>query len=156
MAAASIGSETDGSVTCPASINGVVGLKPTLGLVSRTHVVPIAHSQDTAGPLGHSVSDVAVLLTSMAGTDPEDAATQEADAHKTDYTAELRIDALRGKRLGVMRFEAGFHPETDVVFAHALDMLHAAGAELVEIDKLPGSDAISDAENIVLTTEFKG
>jgi amidase len=155
MAAGAIGSETDGSVTCPASINGVVGLKPTLGLVSRTHIVPIAHSQDTAGPLGHCVSDVAVLLTSMAGTDPADAATQEADAHKTDYTAELRIDALRGKRLGVMRFEAGFHPETDTVFAHALGVLHEAGAELVEIEKLPGSDAINDAENTVLTTEFK-
>jgi amidase len=155
MAAAAIGSETDGSVTCPASINGVVGLKPTMGLVSRTHIVPIAHSQDTAGPLGHSVSDVAALLTVMAGSDAEDAATQEADARKTDYAAGLRIDALRGKRLGVMRFEAGFHPETDAVFARALDVLRAAGAELVEIDKLPGSDAINDAENLVLATEFK-
>jgi amidase len=155
LAAAAIGSETDGSVTCPASINGVVGLKPTLGLVSRTHIVPIAHSQDTAGPLGHSVSDVATLLTSMAGSDPADAATQDADAHKTDYAAGLRVDALRGKRLGVMRFEAGFHPETDTVFAHALDVLRAAGAELVEIEKLPGSDGIKDAESTVLMSEFK-
>jgi amidase len=155
MAAAAVGSETDGSVTCPASINGVVGLKPTLGLLSRTHIVPISHSQDTAGPLGHSVADVAALLTIMAGSDPADAATQDADAHKQDFSAALHADALHGKRLGVLRFEAGFHPETDAVFARALDVLHAAGAELVEIDKLPGSDAIGDAETLVLQTEFK-
>ncbi len=155
MAAAAIGSETDGSVTCPASVNGVVGLKPTLGLVSRTHIVPIAHSQDTAGPLGHSVSDVAVLLTVMAGGDAADPATQDADAHKTDFAAGLRNDALRGKRIGVMRFEAGFHPETDAVFAHALDVLRSAGAELVEIAKGPDADALNDAENIVLASEFK-
>lgn len=155
MAAATIGSETDGSVTCPASINGVVGLKPTLGLLPRTHIVPIAHSQDTAGPLALSVADVAVLLTVMAGSDPADAATQDADAHKQDYSKALSADALRGKRIGVMRFEAGFHPETDMVFARALDVLHEAGAELVEIAQLPGQDALNDAESLVLSTEFK-
>jgi amidase len=155
LAAGAVGSETDGSVTCPASMNGIVGLKPTLGLVSRTHIVPISSSQDTAGPMGHSVTDVAMLLTIMAGSDPDDPATVDADTHKTDYTTALKPDALHGKRLGVMRFEAGFNPQTDIVFSHALDVLRAAGAELVEIDKLPGLEALGDAEKIVLSFQFK-
>jgi len=155
LAAAAIGTETDGSVTCPASVNGLAGLKPTVGLVSRTHVVPISHSQDTPGPMGHTVTDIALLLTAMAGTDPADPATQAADTHRQDFAAGLSAGALRGKRLGVMRFEAGFHPETDAVFAHALAVLQQAGATLVEIDKLPGSDAIGDAELTVLLFELK-
>jgi len=155
LAAGAIGSETDGSITCPASVNGVVGIKPTLGLVSRTHVVPISHSQDTAGPMGRSVRDVAALLTAMAGSDPADGATKDADAHRVDFTAGLTPDALRGKRIGVMRFEAGFHPETDAVFAQALKTLQQAGAELVEISDLPGYKSVGDAETIVLSTEFK-
>jgi amidase len=155
LAAAAIGTETDGSVTCPASVNGVVGLKPTLGLVSRHNIVPLAHSQDTAGPMGRSVRDVALLLSVMAGSDPADPATHDADTHRTDYAAGLDAGALRGKRLGIMRFEAGFNPETDAVFAHALDVLRQAGATLVEIDKLPGSEEIGDAELAVLLTELK-
>jgi len=155
LGAIAIGSETDGSVTCPASVNGIVGLKPTLGLLSRTHIVPISHSQDTAGPMGHTVRDIATLLTVLAGTDPADPATAEADAHKTDYAASLSADSLRGKRIGVLRFEAGFHPETDAVFAHALIVLKDAGASLVDIDGLPGADAIGAAESVVLSTEFK-
>lgn len=155
LAAAAIGTETDGSVTCPASVNGIVGFKPTLGLVSRHNIVPLAHSQDTAGPMARSVSDVALLLGVMAGSDPADVATKDADAHRADYLGGLKPEALKGRRLGVMRFEAGFHPETDAVFAHALDVLRQAGATLVEIDKLPGSEAIGDAELIVLLTELK-
>jgi amidase len=155
LGAAAIGTETDGSVVCPSSINGLVGLKPTMGLVSRTHVVPISHSQDTPGPMGHSVTDVALLLTAMAGTDPLDAATKDADQHKSDYVTALDAHALQGKRIGVMRFEAGFHPETDTVFAHALDVLRASGATLVEIEKWPGLDAIGDAELKVLLTELR-
>ncbi len=155
LAAGAVGSETDGSVTCPASTNGIVGLKPTLGLVSRTHIVPISHSQDTAGPMGHSVADVAALLTVMAGSDPDDAATKDADAHKQDYAALLKPDALKGKRLGVLRFLAGFHPETDAVFAQALYVLKQAGAEVVEIPGMAGFNAIGDAEGIVLSVEFK-
>jgi amidase len=142
-------------VVCPSSVNGLVGLKPTVGLVSRTHVVPISHSQDTPGPMGHSVGDVALLLSAMAGSDPADPATREADQHKSDYVAALDAHALAGKRIGVMRFEAGFHPETDVVFAQALDVLRKAGATVVEIDKWPGIDAIGDAELLVLLTELK-
>jgi amidase len=155
LAAAAIGTETDGSVTCPSSVNGLAGLKPTVGLVSRTHIVPISHSQDTPGPMGHSVTDIAILLSAMAGSDPLDPATMEADWHVEDFTAALEVTALHGKRIGVMRFEAGFHPETDAVFAHALDVLRDAGATLVEIPKWPGAGAIGDAEHLVLLTELK-
>jgi amidase len=155
LAAAALGTETDGSVVCPSSVNGLVGLKPTVGLVSRTHVVPISHSQDTPGPMAHTVTDAALLLTAMAGSDPLDPATRDADAHRQDYAAGLDARALQGKRLGVMRFDAGFHPETDTVFAHALQVLRRAGATLVEIDKLPGAEAIGDAEFAVLLTELK-
>ncbi len=155
LAAAAIGTETDGSITCPASVNGIVGFKPTLGLLSRTHIVPLAHSQDTPGPMARSVRDAAMLLTVMAGSDGLDSATLQADRHVTDFTKALDVRALEGKRIGVMRFEAGFHPETDAVFAHALEVLRAAGATLVEIPYLQGVDAIGDAETLVLTTELK-
>jgi amidase len=155
LAAAALGTETDGSVTCPASVNGLVGLKPTVGLVSRTGIVPISHSQDTAGPMTHSVKDAALLLTIMAGSDPADPATAAADSHKTDYLAGLKPDALAGKRIGVLRFEAGFHPETDALFAKALAILQKAGATLVEIPKPTGYDGIGDAELTVLLTEIK-
>ena len=105
---------------CPSAVNGLVGIKPTVGLVSRTHVVPISHSQDTPGPMGRSVADVAPLLTAMAGSDPADAATAEADARRADYTAALDANALQGKRIGVLRFMAGFHRDTDERFAEAL------------------------------------
>ena len=159
LAAAAIGTETDGSITCPASVNGIVGFKPTLGLVSRHNIVPLSHSQDTAGPMATNVHDAALILGVIAGTDPDDPATIQADQHSEDYTAGLKPDALAGKRLGVMRFEAGFHPETDAVFAHALDILRKAGATLIEIDTMPGgpgaADAIGDAEQLVLLTDLK-
>ena len=98
---AAIGTETDGSVTCPAAANGVVGLKPTLGLVSRTYVVPISPEQDTPGPMTRTVTDAAAMLAAMAGSDPADAWTKDADAHKTDYLAGLKPDALKGVRIGV-------------------------------------------------------
>ncbi|MGZ3305155.1 MAG: amidase, partial [Asticcacaulis sp.] len=149
-----IGTETDGSVTCPLSMQGLTGLKPTVGLVSRTHIVPISHSQDTAGPMGHSVADIAALLSVMAGSDPADAATNEADAHKADYTAGLSKDALKGMRIGVLRDEIGSEPKTAAVFEKALQSLKAAGAVLVDI---PKSDVtgLGDAENTVLMVELK-
>ncbi len=155
LAAAAIGTETDGSITCPAAVSGVVGFKPTLGLLPRTHIVPLAHSQDTAGPMTATVTDAALMLAVMAGSDPADPATAAADTHKQDYAAALSPDALRGKRVGVLRFLAGYHPELDAVFARALDTLRAAGAELVEIPDLPGRDAIDKAELTVLLTELK-
>ena len=147
-----VGTETDGSVTCPASINGIVGLKPTVGLVSRTYIVPISHSQDTAGPMAASVWEAAELLTAIAGTDPTDSATREADKHKRNYAAVLDSDSLRGKRIGVMRFASGFG--TDAAFETALAMLRSRGATLVDIKTLDDS-AIGDNELKVLLTEFK-
>ena len=147
-----IGTETDGSVTCPAAINGIVGLKPTVGLVSRTHIVPISASQDTAGPMAPTVAEAAALLTVIAGTDPADAATTEADRRKIDYAAHLDANALRGKRIGVMRFASGFG--TDAPFEMALATLRSKGAILVDIKKFDDS-AIGDNELKVLLTEFK-
>ncbi|MEO8926307.1 MAG: amidase [Caulobacteraceae bacterium] len=155
FAAAAIGTETDGSITCPAAVNGLVGLKPTVGLVSRTFVVPISQSQDTPGPITLTVRDAATLLTVIAGTDPADPATREADAHKTDYAAGLDAGSLKGARIGVMRFSAGFHPQTDAVFEQALAALRTAGAVLVEIKDDPGGKPLDDAEQMVLNTEFK-
>jgi amidase len=147
-----IGTETDGSVTCPASINGIVGLKPTVGLVSRTHIVPISHSQDTAGPMTDDVRDAAELLTVIAGSDPADPATAEADRHKIDYASQLDANSLRGKRIGVMRFASGFG--TDAAFETALAILKQQGATLVEIKKFDDS-GIGKNENLVLLTELK-
>ena len=147
-----IGTETDGSVTCPAAINGIVGLKPTVGLVSRTHIVPISHSQDTAGPMTATVREAAILLSAIAGSDPADPATAEADRHKTDYAALLDANSLKGKRIGVTRFASGFG--TDAAFATALAVLKERGATLVEIKKFDDG-AIGKNEGPVLLTEFK-
>ena len=99
LAAGTIGTETDGSITCPAGVNGVVGFKPTVGLVSRRFVVPISHSQDTAGPMTRSVRDAAIMLTAMAGSDAQDAATADADRWRGNYAADLSVDALKGMRI---------------------------------------------------------
>lgn len=152
---AAIGTETDGSITCPAAVNGVVGLKPTVGLVSRARIVPISTSQDTAGPIAVDVVTAARVLTAIAGTDPADPATREADAHRTDYAAALRATVLKGARIGVLRFATGWSPTVDAVFAHALDVLRAQGAILVDVTKGPDREAIGAAETIVLDAEFK-
>jgi amidase len=154
MVPAAIGTETDGSITCPAAINGIVGFKPTVGFVSRTHVVPISHSQDTPGPMTLNVRDAALIMNAIAGTDPADAATAEADQRRTDFTAGLRPDALRGARIGVMRFSgtAG----ADAAFDEALGVLRAQGATLVDIAEFGGDRAaIGRNELIVLLAELK-
>ena len=155
LAGATVGTETDGSIVCPSSNNGVVGLKPTVGLIPRTYIVPISATQDTAGPMALSVTDAAIMLNVMAGSDPSDPATAQADAHKTDYTTALDANALQGKRIGVARFLAGYHPATDAAFEAALEQLKAAGAELVEIKDFPARREASAAEFTVLLTEFK-
>jgi len=152
IARMAIGTETDGSITCPASINGIVGLKPTVGLVSRTHIVPISHSQDTAGPMALSVFDAADLLTAIAGSDPADPATIDADKHKTNYSAHLDVNALKGKRIGVMRFAST--PQLDPAFETALAILRERGAILVDIKKFDDS-AIGKNETFVLKAELK-
>jgi len=147
-----IGTETNGSITCPASVNGIVGFKPSVGLVSRTHIVPISVTQDTAGPMTRTVRHAAELLTAIAGTDPTDRATAEADRRKTNYAAGLGAGSLNGKRLGVMRFASGFG--TDMAFAHALTVLRAYGAEIIEIKEL-GAGAKRPRPLEVLLPEFK-
>jgi amidase len=156
LAAAAVGTETDGSVTCPASINGLVGLKPTVGLVSRTHVVPISHTQDTAGPMARSVADAAILLNAMAGSDPLDPATALADAKKTDYLAGLTPDGLKGVRIGVLRFADIRQEATRAVYQRALDTLKAQGAVLVEIaSPPPGAAALGALEGAVMFADLK-
>ena len=155
LAAASIGTETDGSITCPAAVNGLVGVKPTRGLISRRYIVPIAHSQDTTGPMTRTVHDAALLLSVLAGTDAADPATAQADQHKQAYHELLQDGALQGKRLGVLRFATGYHRELDAVFDNTLSELQAAGAELIDIDSFPALAQISENELIVLLTELK-
>ena len=154
LAAGSIGTETDGSITCPSSMNSLVGLKPTVGLVSRRQIVPISESQDTAGPMTRTVADAAAILSAIAGTDPGDPATVHADAHRADYLAALDPGALKGVRIGVLRAKAGPHLAADKVFAEALAALTAAGAVLVEV-KSPNEAAVRAAEDLILRTEFK-
>lgn len=154
LAPLAIGTETDGSITCPAALTGLVGLKPTVGLVSRTHIVPISHSQDTAGPMTLTVEDAAKVLTIIAGSDPADPATKEADVRKTDYAAGLSKTALKGVTLAVARFYTGYSPKTDAVFERALKDLEAQGATLVDV-KAFDEGPIGRAEGVVLYTELK-
>jgi amidase len=152
FAPVAIGTETDGSVVCPSSMNGLVGLKPTVGLVSRTHVVPISHSQDTPGPMGRSVKDVAILFSNMVAVDPADAATKDAGKYRRDFTRSLSADALKGVRVAVLRPEM---PDAmKPVFDAALAVLKAGGAVLVDVEK-PKLDGMGDAEFDVLKVELK-
>jgi amidase len=153
MVPAAIGTETNGSITCPAAINGIVGFKPTVGLVSRTHVVPISETQDTPGPMARTVREAAMLLDAIAGTDPADAATAEADRRRQPYAAQLNTGSLRGRRIGVMRFATGFG--TNVPFEEALATLRAQGAILVDIAEMPGRAEMSRHSFQVLLHEFK-
>ncbi|MBX7200437.1 MAG: amidase [Rhodospirillaceae bacterium] len=154
LAALTIGTETSGSVTCPAGMNGLVGIKPTIALVARTGIIPISHNQDTAGPMTRTVADTAVLLTYMAGSDASDPQTAEADAHKTDYVKGLDKNSLKGARIGVMRFQKGYTPETQAVFEKALEALKAQGADLVEINDFSFED-LSAYKGNILETDFK-
>lgn len=152
FAAVGIGTETDGSVVCPSSINGLVGLKPTIGLISRTRVVPISHSQDTPGPMGRSVRDVALLLSAMVGSDPADRATADADRHRRDYAAGLGQASLAGVRIGVLR--PRMNADLAARYDAALAVLKAQGAVLVEVEQ-PKLDGIGEAELAVLLAELK-
>ncbi len=152
FAAGAVGTETDGSVVCPSAINGLVGLKPTVGLVSRTHVVPISHSQDTPGPMTRSVRDAALMLSAMVGSDPADADTQGADARRRDYAAGLATVSLSGMRIAVLRPE--MPPDLAARFDAALTVLKRGGATLVEV-KRPETPGLGAAEQVVLYTELK-
>jgi amidase len=157
MVPLAIGTETDGSVVCPASINGIVGIKPTIGLVSRRGIVPLAHSQDTAGPMATNVADAARLLTVISGYDPADLATRAGQPYfELDYAQHLDVNGLKGKRIGVARSQTGFHDGVDRVFDNAVSELQAAGAEIVDDIQLPDwPEGFWDASLTVLLVEFK-
>jgi amidase len=156
LCAATVGTETDGSIVCPATTNGVVGIKPTLGLVSRSGIVPIAHSQDTAGPMARTVADAAALLSAMAGPDPEDAATLDNRAPgRPDFTQYLDPDGLRGARIGVVRKLFGFHDGVEKVMDARLEDLRKLGAVLVDPADFESREQVSDSEWEVLLYEFK-
>jgi len=151
-----VGTETDGSIVCPASACGIVGLKPTLGLVSRGGIVPVSAAQDTAGPMTWSVADAAALLSAMAGADPGDPATVTAAGQPGDYTAYLDPGALAGARIGVWREGASeASAATTAVLEVARSRLAGLGADVVDPVDLPGADQISEPELTALLTEFK-
>jgi amidase len=160
FAAAGLGTETDGSIVSPANNNGVVGIKPTVGLTSRAGVIPISHSQDTVGPHGRTVADAAAVLGALVGVDPRDPATP-ASAGKffTDYTQFLNPDGLRGARIGVRRAGGvtGYSPETDALYENAIAVMRSAGAVIVDPADLPTSAEIASdpSEFTVLLYEFK-
>jgi len=158
LCAAAIGTETDGSIICPSQTNGIVGIKPTLGLVSRSGIIPIAHSQDTAGPMARTVADAAALLGALAGADPRDPATnasQEPGRAFSDYTAFLDADGLKGTRIGVARNFSGYNPRTEAIFEQCLAVLKNLGAELVDPANIETEKQLGEHEIEVLYYEFK-
>jgi amidase len=156
LCAIAIGTETDGSVTCPSSMNGLVGIKPTLGLVSRSGIIPIAHSQDTAGPMTRTVTDAAILLGVMAGIDANDAVTKEsAGKGQADYTKFLDPNGLRGARIGVARKYFGFSDPVDKLMSAAIDVMKHLGAEIIDPADIPTTGKFGDSENEVMLYEFK-
>jgi amidase len=155
LAPLAVGTETDGSIVCPATTCGIVGIKPTVGLVSRTGVIPISQTQDTAGPMARTVADAAALLTALAGPDPRDRATAGAPKGAADYTRFLDAEGLRGARIGVGRNMAGFHPDTDRLFDEAVAEMKRRGAEIVDPADVPKLKDLGDPEFEVMLYEFK-
>ena len=157
LAAAGVGTETDGSIVCPSGANGLVGLKPTVGLVSRSGIVPISQTQDTAGPMTRTVADTAVLLNAMIGADPRDAATSRAPrASAVDYSKALNPGALKGARIGVARKKYfGYSPSADQVVEAAIQAMKAEGATIVDPADIPTATQLDDCEFEVLLYEFK-
>jgi amidase len=159
LTAAGLGTETDGSIICPANNNGVAAIKPTVGLTSRAGVIPISHTQDTVGPHARTVADAAAVLSALVGVDPRDPQTAaSAGKFSTDYTQFLDRNGLQGARIGVLRnFFTGYSNKTDALFERALTALRNAGATLVDPADLPSIDALlsDSSETIVLVYEFK-
>jgi amidase len=156
LCAAAIGSETDGSIVCPSSANGLVGIKPTVGLVSRARVIPISHTQDTAGPMTRTVRDAALLLGALTGVDPDDTATAASEGRfQTDYTTALDANGLQGARIGVARDFFGFNPAVDALMEQAIALISSRGAVVVDNIRFPHRQEIDPAELNVLLYEFK-
>jgi amidase len=157
LCAAAIGTETDGSIVCPSSANGIVGIKPTLGLVSRAGIIPIAHSQDTSGPMARTVRDAAIMLNVLAGIDPRDPATSAGHSRgQVDYTRYLDPNGLRGARIGVARTKFfGYSDVTDKVINDAIEGMKAQGAVIVDPANIATAGKFDDSEFDVLLYEFK-
>jgi amidase len=156
LCAAGVGTETDGSIVCPSSANGIVGIKPTLGLVSRSGIIPIAHSQDTAGPMARTVRDAAILFGVMAAPDPKDTVTSESRGKaQTDYTKFLDPNGLRGARIGIPRKMYGYSDRVDKLMAEAIDVMKKQGAEIIDPADIPTNGKFDDSEMEVLLFEFK-
>ena len=156
LCAGAIGTETDGSVVCPSSANSLVGIKPTVGLVSRSGIIPIAHSQDTAGPMARTVSDAAILLSALTGMDARDPATRSIPAKALfEHTRVLDKDGLRGARIGVARKYFGFNDRVDKLMSEQIDVLKRLGAVIIDPADIPTSGKFDDSELEVLLFEFK-
>ncbi|GGA78371.1 amidase [Arenimonas soli] len=155
LATVGVGTETDGSILCPSAVNGLVGLKPTVGLVSRDGIIPISISQDSAGPMARTVADAAALLVVLAAADPTDPAAAGAEGRTADYLAGLDPKALAGKRIGVLRQAMGYHPAVDAATERAIEALRAAGAEVVDPVQIATWRQWGGAEFEVLLYEFK-
>jgi amidase len=156
LCVAAIGTETNGSIVCPSSSNGLVGIKPTVGLVSRTGIIPISHSQDGAGPMCRTVRDAAMVLGALTGIDEQDAATSDSREHSyTDYTQFLKEDGLRGARIGVVRKTFGFSEKVDKIMEDALDTLKKQGAVLIDPAPIETAGKFGDSELTVLLYELK-
>ncbi|MGC4034806.1 MAG: amidase [Chitinophagaceae bacterium] len=156
LAVAGIGTETDGSIVCPSTHNSLVGIKPTLGLISRSGIIPIAHSQDTAGPMARTVKDAAILLGALTGTDTRDIATNDSVGKSfTDYTIYLDPNGLKGMRIGVARKYFGISAQNDKLMNDAIDVMKKAGAVIVDPVEIPHTDEYGDTEFEVLLYELK-
>ncbi len=157
LCAAAIGTETDGSIVCPSSANGIVGIKPTIGLVSRAGIIPIAHSQDTAGPMARTVTDAVIILNALAGIDPRDSATLATRSRpQVDYTRSLDPAGLRGARIGVARTKFfGYSDVADKIVNDAIDVMKAQGAVIVDPANIETAGKFDDSEFDVLLYEFK-
>ena len=156
LTSVAVGTETNGSIVCPSSVNGIVGIKPTLGLVSRSGIIPIAHSQDTAGPMGRTVEDAAILLAALTGEDSTDPLADRFPQSVPDYAANLSRDALEGARIGVLRNHsgAGKDARVDQIVADTIARLESLGAEVIDRIEI-NTEGMSDASRTVLYTEFK-
>jgi amidase len=156
LCAAAVGTETDGSIICPSQTNGIVGIKPTLGLLSRSGIIPIAHSQDTAGPMARTVADAAILLGAMTGVDGQDKATSLGRKRNySNYTKFLDRDGLRDARIGVARNMAGSNPRVIRIFEHCIEILKHLGAVVIDPADVPNFDKFDKTEEEVMNYEFK-
>jgi amidase len=152
---AAIGTETDGSIVCPSNNNGIVGIKPTVGLLSRTGIVPISFTQDTPGPMCRTVEDAAICLGAMTGIDTLDSKTLESEnRYMKDYTGYLKPDGLKGKKIGFIKNSGGYSDRVDTLMANAVKCMTAQGAEIIEVEA-PSRREYADAELLVMMYEFK-